>query len=162
MDLGNAPESYSTSYEMRRSEIIDGARHLVDYKNFLGHTVYSEKEVKRIGGALPKYLDDNDGVTFVTPIEQGKTAMINVEASTSGFLNVWMDFNIDGSFNEPQDRIFKDVFLSPGVNKISFKVPSDAKSGDTYSRFRFSTSAGLSFKGCASDGEVEDYKVNIK
>lgn len=161
MDLGNAPESYSTSYEMKRNETIDGARHLVDYKTFLGKTVFSDKIAKLVGGFLPKHLDDNDGVIFVTPIERGKTAVVKVEASKSGFLNAWMDFNIDGSFEEQQDQIFKDVLLSPGVNELSFEVPVDAKSGDTYSRFRFSTAAGLSFKGCAPDGEVEDYKVNI-
>ena len=39
--------------------------------------------------------------------------------------------------------------------------PRLAPLGDTFTRFRVTTSAGYSFTGLAPDGEVEDYKINI-
>jgi hypothetical protein len=68
MDLGNAPESYSTSYEMNKEGIIDGARHQVDYKTFLGRTVYSEKAPKidsrHSGGVNNGFIDNQLGIYY--------------------------------------------------------------------------------------------------
>jgi uncharacterized repeat protein (TIGR01451 family) len=51
--------------------------------------------------------------------------------------------------------------LVAGTNNLSFAVPTSAKIGVTFSRFRYSSQGDLNFVGLASDGEVEDYKVTI-
>ena len=45
---------------------------------------------------------------------------------------------------------------------ITFNVPPEAVLGRRYARFRLSTVAGLSYTGLAADGEVEDYRVEIR
>jgi len=40
-------------------------------------------------------------------------------------------------------------------------VPTTATPGTTFARFRFSSTGGLSYDGLASDGEVEDYQIEI-
>jgi len=47
------------------------------------------------------------------------------------------------------------------VTSAQFDVPSDATFGLTYGRFRISTVSGLSPRGIAIDGEVEDHEVEI-
>ena len=88
-------------------------------------------------------------------------ADVEVTASTSGFLNAWIDFNADGDFLDAGEHIFVDTQLTAGTNYLNFVVPSDAVDGTTFSRFRFSTYDGLSYEDLAPDGEVEDYMVQI-
>ncbi len=52
--------------------------------------------------------------------------------------------------------------MGTGPNTLNFQVPSNAKTGLTYARFRFSRSGDLPFYGPAGDGEVEDYRVTIQ
>jgi hypothetical protein len=77
-------------------------------------------------------------------------------------LNTWIDFNIDGDWSDPNEQIFTDEPLNTGLNLLSFNVPADANIGNSYARFRFSTSSGAGISGVMPDGEVEDYKVLIK
>lgn len=105
--------------------------------------------------------DDEDGVTFVNSVVPGRLAKINVNASTTGLLNAWVDFNHDGDWNDAGEQVFEDTALSAGDQQLSFFVPTDARMTTTFSRFRFSTQAGLSPEGNAVDGEVEDHPVSI-
>ncbi|MFC1910665.1 Ig-like domain repeat protein, partial [Chloroflexota bacterium] len=102
---------------------------------------------------------------FTPCIVPGKTANIEVTVNTptddTAFLNAWIDFNIDGDWADSGEQIFTDEELSTGIHTLSFSVPVGAKPGSTFTRFRFSCDVGLSFTGMASDGEVEDYQVNI-
>ncbi len=87
--------------------------------------------------------------------------MLSLTASAAGKLDAWIDFNGDGSWGGPGEQIFSSVALTPGVNSLSFDVPSYAKVATTYARFRLSSSGGLGVAGRADDGEVEDYSVQI-
>ncbi|MBI9036990.1 MAG: T9SS type A sorting domain-containing protein [Bacteroidales bacterium] len=107
-------------------------------------------------------IDDEDGVIFTSVIIPGGTATIAVTASTNGNLNAWIDFNGNGNWSDPFEQIFVDRPLVPGLNNLSFNVPSGEFSGISFARFRFSTEFGIWFGGHASDGEVEDYEVIIE
>jgi hypothetical protein len=72
-----------------------------------------------------------------------------------------VDLDGDGTFEGKDDQIFSDARLTSGVNHLSFRIPENAASGDTYARFRFNTRGLLPYYGPAQDGEVEDYKVSI-
>src|SRR5262249_14056957 len=98
---------------------------------------------------------------FVTLLRVGQLAMVEVVASTDGFLDAWIDFGRDGSWAENGDQIFTNGVVTAGTNLLSFLVPATASSGNTFGRFRFSTAGGLAFVGAAADGEVEDYAVTI-
>lgn len=158
MDFGDAPDSYHTL------QANDGARHTKVTGVFLGSTADIETDGKpniSATGDDMQGTDDDDGVQFTSPLSPGETATIEVTASTGGYLNAWCDFAQDGSFDAAEDQIFADELLRTGVNTLSFRVPSTAATGGTFIRFRFDTRGLLSWKGLASDGEVEDYRITL-
>ena len=52
--------------------------------------------------------------------------------------------------------------VTAGLQSLDFAVPASAENGPTYARFRINSAGGLAPDGYASDGEVEDYPVNIE
>ncbi len=165
----------STNYEYDYGDVNDptyptllasnGARHILDGITYLGNTVDAETDGLPDPNALGddnNNIDDEDGVIFTSTLMPGQAATVDVTASVAGVLNAWMDFDANGSWADPGEQIFTDVALTAGINNLTFNVPLTAVAGTTYTRFRFSTQAGLYFTGSAPDGEVEDYEVNIE
>ncbi|MBM3434907.1 MAG: hypothetical protein FJY07_01680, partial [Bacteroidetes bacterium] len=145
--------------------INNGARHVIDGITFLGGSVDPDGD----GQPDPMAMgddndgnDDEDGVTFNWPLGKGNPCKLTVVASVSGaFLSGWIDFNLNGSWAEAGEQVFTDISLLAGLNDLTFNVPTNAALGWTFARFRFSTQTGLSYTGLASNGEVEDYYVEI-
>ncbi|MEA3487902.1 MAG: GEVED domain-containing protein [Euryarchaeota archaeon] len=113
--------------------------------------------------------DDEDGVTFTSVLTPGSTATVDVTAHVpsgcnGGNLSAWIDFNADGDWSDTDEQIFTDMQLTAGLNTLMFDVPSNATTGATFARFRFCNDSGMcsSYTGPASNGEVEDYMVNIE
>lgn len=157
-DFGDAPDSYAT---LRAN---NGARHLIVSGVRLGAAIDAEVDGQTNGLATADDLtssDDEDGVTFSSPLQAGSVAIVEVVASTNGFLNGWMDFNGNGAWTEAGEQVFTNQALLPGTNLVNFVVPGAASATDSFARFRFGTSTNLSFNGPAADGEVEDYAVTI-
>lgn len=91
-DFGDAPDSYGSSINN------NGARHDVgDGTLFLGSTVLSEPNAYADNGSE---VDDNDGIQFVTGVEAGKTAIVDITSSADGFVNGWIDSDNDGEFGK--------------------------------------------------------------
>ena len=162
LDFGDAPDpGFPTTLKN------NGARHRIQKGFQLGRMVDSETDGQPNANATGDdsapagMLDDEDGVVFKTPLEPGKTASIEVLASETGRLDAWIDFNGNGSWAETGERIFNTLPLTGGVNSLSFTVPSTAKEGQAFARFRFSHEGVQTFFGPAPDGEVEDYRVQI-
>jgi hypothetical protein len=153
IDYGDAPDTYATTLAS------NGARHGISAGVYLGAGVTSETDGKPGASATGDAADD--GVQFTSALLPGQTATLEVTASTQGYLNAWMDFNGDGSFDGDDEHIFDDARLASGVNRLSFRVPATATATDTYARFRFNTRGLLPYYGPAQDGEVEDYKVTL-
>lgn len=164
-EFGDAPPPYPTLLK------DNGARHRVVMDVRLGLRIDSENDGQPSLGATGDDLnpaatttavsDDEDGVFFRSPLEAGRSGVVEVVASTAGRLWAWVDFNADGRWSETGDRIFNGIALAQGTNILSFNVPKDAKPGATYSRFRFSRGTIEGFTGEAPDGEVEDHPVRI-
>ncbi len=114
------------------------------------------------GNGLINLQGDDDGVVFNGPLNPFIQTPITVVASGAGLLDAWIDWNRDGDWNDPGEKIFDSVPLQGGVNApLMTQAPLSAVSGFTYARFRFSSLGGLQPEGLASDGEVEDYQVEI-
>jgi uncharacterized repeat protein (TIGR01451 family) len=154
MDYGDAPLTFKT---LRQHY---GARHFVTGP-YLGSSVDYEPDGK-VGPFADGDGADEDGATFPGHIITGRQYSFSVTASAPGILQAWMDFDGDLNFFDKSEQIATNQALSAGVQSISFEVPADAKAGYTYLRLRFSSSPGLDFFGPAPDGEVEDYRVEIK
>jgi len=105
--------------------------------------------------------DVDDGVSFTNIWVQGSLKYMDVTSSGTGYLNAWVDFNIDGDWADAGEQIFVNQSLVAGTTTLSVPVPVVAVLGDTYARFRLDSDGGLDFTGPAFDGEVEDYRVEI-
>ena len=105
--------------------------------------------------------DDEDGVTFGTFQVGAVDATITVNVSEAAFLDAWFDFNRDGNWNGVGEQIFNSTPVTAGDNVLTFSIPSTARSGATFTRFRVSSTGGLSPTGLSPDGEVEDYRVLV-
>lgn len=165
-DYGDAPASYGT-------QGAGAARHQVDPTNplMLGRCVDTETDgqpnatasgddgaasTSRIGNCF----NDEDGVTFTTPVTACTTAQVSVfvTSAAGGKLDAWVDFNINGTF-DAAEQIFTSQPLTAGNNNLSFPVPCTSGAGVSYARFRLSSAGGLGPAGTAPDGEVEDYAL---
>ncbi len=159
-DFGDAPEErYPTFFGQ------NGALHIIDPKVFLGKRIDSEADGQPNHSATGDDndgSDDDDGIVFISPTTPGGTVTLKVTASVTGYLNGWMDFDNNGSWADADEQIFIDEPLPSGLSTFTISVPNYAVSHEIFSRFRFSTVAGLPFVGIAIDGEVEDYYVNLK
>jgi hypothetical protein len=164
LDFGDAPDpTYPTMFAN------NGARHLVDGTIFLGALIDTEADgqpdATATGDDLAN-LADEDGVVL-SKLVPGRSAAVTVTASANGFLNAWIDFNIDGDWADAGEQIFTDVTLTVGVNTLTFVIPASATLGNSFSRWRYNTQGGLSYDGIHPDGtvpygEVEDYQVEIE
>ena len=157
IDFGDAPDSYQTLLTS------NGARHQLGVSGLrLGARVDGEADASPnpLSDDLAAPTDDEDGVHFITSIQAGLDFIVSVQATESGYLSAWLDFNQNQSF-DLNEQILTDAWLTPGENTFLVAAPADAVHGDSWSRFRFSSQAGLAAFGGASDGEVEDHPVYV-
>ena len=164
VDWGDAPDP---TYPILDSS--NGARHIITPTSpFMGAIVDAEADGQpniTATGDDDDGSDDEDGVIFTDPLIPGIGLIpisIDMTGSANGcLLNAWIDFNIDGDWDDSSDQIFTDTPLTAGgVNVLAFTVPATATVNTiTYARFRCSDEAGLAPTGLALNGEVEDYLV---
>ncbi|WP_158278864.1 GEVED domain-containing protein [Leucothrix arctica] len=119
-----------------------------------------------IAGKTP---NDDDGVTIPALIQGGTATISVVSNGANGYLQGWVDFNGNGSFDsgeqiasDVQDGGTNDIDSTSGAISFSFTVPSDATTNLTYARFRWSSTSELNATTDAKDGEVEGYNLTIK
>ena len=159
-DYGDAPSSYGKPSH----NIVNGL--------FLGSEVDHDIEPyysDNASGDDSNGTDDEDGVTFVdgsdingSYFELDKIHKLKITASKKGYLNAWIDLNVDGDFKDAGEKVIFEKVLSKGNNVVTFKLPTRAFSGKkSYFRFRFSSTKKLDSVQHANDGEVEDYAIGL-
>jgi hypothetical protein len=113
--------------------------------------------------------DDEDGVTLPTSIIQGAltTMTVNVTNTTgfSTYLNVWIDFNGNGSLADTGELVLTNSVIANGTSNsnrtVTFTVPLTATVGVAGVRVRLSSGSSPGPTTSIGNGEVEDYVVNI-
>ncbi|HAL91599.1 MAG TPA: hypothetical protein DCM68_01055 [Verrucomicrobia bacterium] len=152
----------------------NGARHVVVPGVFLGASVDAEADGQPDGTATgddnnpPAGPDDEDGVTLPATLYAGSTAQVSVVASVTGYLNAWLDWNADGDWSDVGEQVFVNQPLNPGINSLSVSVPLPPVllAGGPLTRWRFTTNQvvlpGPFFVGAWTNGEVEDYEVQLE
>jgi len=180
MDFGDAPDAgFGTASGDYRTRLADdGPRHGVGAPVYLGAGVDVDADGAATGtepdgddndggsgGGGADGGDDEDGVIFTTPLAPGLPGNASVQAfNASGgpaYLNAWIDFDADGDFDGPGERVAADRVLATGTASLAFDVPAGAVIGASVARFRYSTQPGLTQTGEAGDGEVEDHALRI-
>ena len=178
-DFGDLPDHTSGVTQSYPTLLAhDGARHQLDGVTFLGARVDAEPEAQADVSAASDDLqplgqaNDEDGVTFLTPLVPSRTARIRVNSGSAGYLSAFIDFTgggtlspvtiAPGSPNGIAGSTIVDLHLrTAGRYEVWITVSPDA-AGALYARFRFTTLAGQGGSspfGLASSGEVEDYAL---
>jgi hypothetical protein len=152
-DFGDAPDPlYATLLAS------DGPRHAIGGPR-LGSFVDGEANGQTSATASGDGSDD-DGVA-ISPLVAGQNFSIRVNASAAGAkLDYFFDFDGNGTFGNAANEVFS-ATLAAGTQVLTLPVPASAVAGNTFARFRISSSGGLGPTGAALDGEVEDYAVTI-
>ncbi len=150
IDFGDAPSSYGSLFA------DNGARHNISSNLKLGTKVSAETDPRANG-------DNDDGIAMPTGFQTGATAIVTIDVAgmdnTNAYLNAWIDWDLDGQFDS-DEQVITDLVASTN-NTVSITVPAWAQEGDTWARYRLSSTAGIGPSGGVSDGEVEDYELSI-
>ncbi|MCB1224233.1 MAG: putative Ig domain-containing protein [Verrucomicrobiales bacterium] len=171
-DLADA--SAGTSLGNYRTRLADnGPRHALTPDLLLGKRVDGDVGTLQNADATADDADnvaDEDGLVTALDLQAGSATEIMVLAgnldATSAFLNVWIDYNRNGNFEEVGEQVVADWEVLPysyEEHALPVWVPAAARTdGPVGVRFRLSRSKGLTSIGEASSGEVEDYMVSIQ
>jgi 6-phosphogluconolactonase (cycloisomerase 2 family) len=187
LDFGDAPDSYKTLL------VSDGPRHVIG-SLFLGSAIDSEVDGQPEAATLGDdnnstgagvFVDDENGITFLSALGVGTTRQFRVFATEAGFIDAWIDFDQSGDFTIGENlngaagiveggggafeggasfgsfNVSTGIAIPAGFSTVSFGIPNTAISGPSIARFRLSSTGGLGPNGLASDGEVEDYLISI-
>ena len=153
-DYGDAPRPYRVYLQ------YNGARHIA-----VGPRLGVLRDAEADGAHAPAGAEaEDDGVTFgaFTAGQSFGTIAVKVQNAPAGArLDAWIDFNGDGTWSGAEEQVFRNVAVVEGDNALYFTIPSGAKPGVTYARFRLSTAGGLGVHGAAPDGEVEDHELTL-
>ena len=112
---------------------------------------------------------DEDGL-IGTPVMTAGTTNFMTFATTNNtgaaaYLNVWIDFNNDGDFNDAGEQPVDDSSVATGTNThyVETAVPGGAVTGVGLGiRVRLNSIVGVAATGAAGSGEVEDYLVTVR
>ncbi|MDA0657440.1 MAG: GEVED domain-containing protein [Planctomycetota bacterium] len=161
-DYGDAPAPYATSLA------ANGPRHGIQPGLYLGSSADSDTGSAVTGSGDFDDLngvDDEDGVTFVTDLVRGSNTAVEIRATigsnSPAVLQAWVDFDRDGRFDTPGEKVLQNQLLAEGINRLTILSPSWAVVGPTYARFRYGYERDLGPLGPSRAGEVEDYRVLV-
>jgi hypothetical protein len=89
----------------------------------------------------------------------GQPSLLEIVASAAGFVDLWIDWNGNGSWADLGDAVLTGYPVVPGPNYVMVPVPTPVVTGPTKARVRISSNGYLPPTGFAQDGEVEDHDV---
>ncbi len=176
-DFGDAPDSIMVGGTQRSYPSLlasDGARHQVVVGGPRLGTAVADPEADAFPAANASGddlvgFDDEDGLAStgitLTPGTLMDDLLLSHDVGSLGaFLNVWIDLNIDGDWDDSGEQVIDDLAVPPGASMTSLdavQVPLGMPAGTTFLRARISTESGLEVTGAAVDGEVEDFSLAV-
>jgi len=146
-DFGDAPSTYGNPIHTLVNDIRLGATNTADTGPFNSATAAGDT--------------GDDGITIPALAETASATITANVVGVGGFLQGWVDWDGDGGFGEPGDQIALNLqdTDNDGLIDVTFTVPGATTEGQTFARFRWSTSADITMNTAVSDGEVEDYLI---
>jgi len=155
LDYGDAPSYFPVSL------VNDGPRHALT-----GPLLGSERDSETDGtNSVNADADgaDEDGVSSWQNIQVGRldaSVSVTVQGGPAR-LDAWVDWNRDGNWGGPFEKIANRLLVDTGANTVNFDIPSWADVGATNARFRVSVDGDLGIGGFEYNGEVEDHQLTI-
>lgn len=163
-DYGDAPAPYPTTG-------TDAAYHAILTGFGLGAATDGESTGLPNSNATGDDLsgsDDEDGLNLssVSFIPGGNAVVpvtTRVGTYSNGYLQVWIDFNRDGDWDDTGEHVVSDLRLGTATTNVPIPIPLTADLGSTFMRVRFGYDRGADAlpTGYSNAGEVEDYQISI-
>ena len=171
--VGTGPNNYTTIYEN------DGAMHVqadTDDNGAIDLRLGAEwdadlGDLQDIGALADdnNNFDDEDGINALLSATKGEDFELEImvledaaRTSTGQQLHAWLDFNLDGDWDDANEKIVTEPSAAIGSNSFTIPIPSDATVGYSYLRVRLCSGNDCALStGMAFDGEVEDYRILI-
>ena len=170
-DFGDLPDTSAgtgtSNYETNFADM--GPRHTIISGLRIGNTLDSEFDAQPMANALGDGADE-DGFNFTSlDIFPGGTFRLPINiTNTTGLpaeLEIWIDWNGDGDFNDSGEMIADltdDTLGNFTPSNISVTVPSNAATGTPLGfRARLSHQDNMTPTGSVNSGEVEDYLITV-
>ncbi|PSU70010.1 hypothetical protein C9J22_12495 [Photobacterium phosphoreum] len=171
--IGTGPNNYTTIYEN------DGAMHVqadtddngeIDLR--LGAQWDADLGDLQDIGALAddnNNFDDEDGINALLSATKGNDFELEImvledaaRTTTGQQLHAWLDFNLDGDWDDANEKIVTELNAVIGSNSFTIPIPNDATVGYSYLRVRLCSGNDCALPtGMAFDGEVEDYRILV-
>ncbi len=176
IDYGDAIDSSTFSKGDGSSELNyhtllsdNGPRHKLKLGGaslYFGNGVDSESDAIIVDNDIDDGLVDTFDLLYTSMKKYQASLMVRNGLDKRATVVGWIDFNRNGRFESKEGAI---DHISPNATKeVVFKwnIPNDITEGESYARFRVTTDSlalneGDSI-GIKNNGEVEDYKINIK
>ena len=179
IDFGDAPSKTlvpSSNSPFLSSRAEGGPQARIDTGFQFGTTNTPEADAILINGDD----GDDDGIFLVDPAIANTTANFSVDIRSDDnrpfYVDVWIDWNRDGILQSGDVTRFRSAnavgntaIVGVGVNILAVNVPSDAKSGQTFARFRLSERVNLGVNetafdqdGTTSAGEIQDTVILVQ
>ncbi len=188
LDSGDAPISYGTVAHfyppaLTPDGLSAGTTATISAPNFAISTLSDIPTTNKLGkkedsdgfgltGNVGATTDDITGTADEDSVDASALPTLNnkttgtytvpVACSGTGTVKGWIDFNINGIFDTTESAQATCGGVVSTVN-LSFPIPADIRSGQSYLRVRYATKAIEldSPKGIATSGEVEDHALSI-
>ena len=168
------PDIDYADYDRPGNSCADPTCHIISNDIYLGTAVSADTQGS---GSTSADSDNDDGLSILSTIQftPGNTVRIPVSiynnTGMNAYLRMWIDWNGDGDFEDTGEQVENNTYPAMGTttNKvfISVTIPTNAIQNQSIAlRARLSTddansAAPCGNGNCASDGEVEDYLINI-
>lgn len=109
-----------------------------------------------------------DGTNLIANVFAGNTYTMQVSTGYRRtkyrvYYRVWIDYNNNGSFNDPGEQVYSTNSTSSGTLSYSLTIPSSVSPGTK--RIRVSMRQGSAYPTSCETftyGEVEDYTINVQ
>jgi parallel beta-helix repeat protein len=152
-DVSDAP----TSYGVARHEVVGirlGANADIDAGDLSSTDALGDDS---------NGTDDDDGMTLTSFTPNTSTSLTANIQSAPGYLNMWIDWNRDGDFNDASESVVSDQAVAIGSPGLTISTPAGLTAGSSFARIRVcsTTNQCKTPTGDAISGEVEDYAITI-
>jgi len=154
--VGSSPFGYAEAYSTGTYGYINRVQ--------MG-TIDKSSGYTNVGDPDPEDKYYEDWTTNSTDVIPGQSYNITVTSPYADpvlDLGIWIDVNRDGDFSDTGEQILCDID-GGGEGTFSISVPTDADIGNTRMRIRIKYNGSTcSSVGSTSNGEVEDYTLNVQ